>query len=418
MSDTFRSRKETHQSRKKSNKQPPFKAIGITLGVIVIALLLIFIGINQMNNKEAQPSVENSQTSKSPSDASGNHGSEHEGEREDIRQGDVAVKTPEDENNADDNSTVSFAFVGDVMFASSVETYYLSKQGYDYPYTNVKPLLQAPDLTVANLETPITTEGEEQEKLYTYRSKPEALKPFTEAGFDVINVANNHFLDYGTKGMRDSFRHLQDAGLKYMGAGEDQEAAYAPVYVEKNGQNIAFLGFSRVVPNVSWKADKQHPGVAETYDYTRPVAAIKQAKEEADLVVVMAHWGDERSTEPNRHQTELAHRYIDAGADLVVGSHPHVLQGFEQYKGKWIAYSLGNFIFTTNENEETWKSGVLQAKCSAEGECDLSFVPVWNQAAQPKLMDETDAGELYQWLSDLSINATVNTKGEIRPEEN
>jgi poly-gamma-glutamate capsule biosynthesis protein CapA/YwtB (metallophosphatase superfamily) len=301
-----------------------------------------------------------------------------------------------------------------VIFSSSVEAQ-MKKNGYDYPYTFVKDYLQKADYTIANLETPITVRGEIQKKDYVYRGSPLALPPFKDAGVDLVNLANNHVLDYGKEGLLDTFDELNKADIKYIGAGKDAAEAYSPVIVEKQGIKIAFLGFSRVVPEASWKAGINHPGVAETYNYTVPVEAIQKARQQADLVVVIGHWGVERTDNPDKYQTELAHRYIDAGADLIVASHPHVLQGFENYKGKWIAYSLGNFIFTVNEVQKTLETVILQATCSKEKRCDLDLVPIQNKVAQPEVMVKEKAVKLFERLSQISFQAKVNEAGRVVP---
>ncbi|NHW36765.1 CapA family protein [Paenibacillus aceris] len=313
---------------------------------------------------------------------------------------------------ASSGGQVSLTFVGDVLFASKVEDI-LKQKGYDYPYTNVKDYLSKPDFTIANLETPITTRGTVQKKDYVYRSSPLSLPPLKDAGIDLVNLANNHVMDYGPEGLQDTMNALDQEGIKRIGAGKDLDEAYQPVILEKDGVKIAFLGFSRVVPEASWKAGPGHLGVAETYNYKLPVEAIQKAKESANLVVVVAHWGAERSDHPDKNQTDLAHRYIDAGADLVVGGHPHVLQGFEQYKGKWIAYSLGNFIFTTNDTPKTWETVILEAACSKEQSCNIHLVPILTKAALPTPMNSEDSSKLFQRLSQISIGSKVDTQGNV-----
>jgi poly-gamma-glutamate synthesis protein (capsule biosynthesis protein) len=246
-----------------------------------------------------------------------------------------------------------------------------------------------------------------------YRTPPDAVPAFVRAGIDLFTLANNHILDYGQIGLTDTFAYLEEASLLYVGAGRNVEEAFEPAIVDVNGIRTAFLGFSRVVPQASWKAGPDWPGVAETYDYTRAVDAVARAKEAADLVVVLAHWGEERASLPNRHQVDLARRYIDAGADLIVGSHPHVLQGFECYKGKWIAYSLGNFVFTTNPNQKTWDSAVLQATCNKNGECELRVVPVDNTYAHPEPLDGEERLRVLRELAEMSLNSTVLDDGRI-----
>lgn len=309
--------------------------------------------------------------------------------------------------------TVKISFVGDVLLGSTVNNL-LEQHGYDYPYQDVKSLLQAPDLTVANLETPITTRGTAEDKTFAYRSSPDVLPAFKEAGFDLVSLANNHTMDYGVVGLLDTLDYLDEEGIHRVGAGRDVEEAYRPYVWESSGITVAFLSFTRVVSKGSWKAGHGFPeGLAETYDHTLAVEAVTKAKEQADLVVVLAHWGEERHDDPNDIQIDLARRYIDAGADLIVGSHPHVLQGFEQYKGKWIAYSLGNFIFTTRDDApKTLDSSILEATCSKQG-CDLQLVPIFTKWAKPVVMEEQQGRELFRRLTSISRQAEVQDDGRI-----
>lgn len=308
---------------------------------------------------------------------------------------------------------INLTFVGDIMMGANVGKL-LSKNGYDYPYLHISSILQEADITVGNMENPITDRGEPADKSYVFRTSPEAVPGLVKSGFDIFNLANNHILDYGLVGLQDTIRLLTEAGLYGLGAGMDQEEAYKPVVIEKNGVSVAFLGLSKVVPEVSWKADKHTPGVAETYNYTRPIKAIEDANEISDMVVVIVHWGLEGSTEPLATDQQLAHRYIDAGADLVIGSHPHVLQGIESYKGKWIAYSLGNFIFTTSGKSGTNETAIVQASCSKLGDCQLNVVPIIAGPAQPKRMEDTAAKLLFEKLTSISFSAEVQEDGRVQ----
>lgn len=314
-------------------------------------------------------------------------------------------------DNVPDGQTVTLHFGGDVMFSGKVGEL-LAQKGYDYPYEYVKKLFTSDDLTVVNLETPVTSsDTTAANKTYTFKSSPEALPHMAAAGIDAVNLANNHILDQGVSGLTDTIQQLDQSGVQYVGAGKDSTRAYQPVYVERKGIKIALLGFSRVIPEASWNAGKNQPGVATAYDATAAEAAIREAKSNADLVVVVAHWGVERSDTTVDHQTDLAHRFIDAGADLVVGGHPHVLQGLEQYKGKWIAYSTGNFIFTHSLTEKTWDTGVFEAVCSIKGECSMKVIPYTANLGQPVPMAEPQAQTLLQRLQSLSSNIRFDVKG-------
>ncbi|MGU3470577.1 CapA family protein [Paenibacillus sp. D51F] len=313
-----------------------------------------------------------------------------------------------------DAGTVRLAFTGDILLASKVADQ-MEANGLDYPFTGAAPYLSKPDLTAGNLETPITLRGTPAEnKQYVFKGKPGYLKPLKDAGFDVVTVANNHTLDQGTEGLLDTMKYLDDVKLPHVGGGRNDKEAFAPVILASKGVKIAYIGVSRVLPVTDWMAGPKRIGVAEAYNSARAVEAIRSAKEKADLVVVMVHWGTERSEQPNAQQKRLARDLVDAGADLVIGAHPHVLQGFELYKGKWIAYSLGNFIFTSNSNSKTSETGVLDAVCSKEGNCGLQFHPMKIALSRPAPMEGEEAAALLRRLDSISSAASVGSDGKVK----
>lgn len=320
--------------------------------------------------------------------------------------------------DTDSYPVVTFGFAGDVMLSGNVERR-AKAAGYDSLFSEISTWLQMPDVTIANLESPITTrdEGDEASNEWLYRASPDAVPALRKAGFDLMTVANNHILDYGVAGLQDTIENLEDEAILTAGAGMSEEDAFRPVLMEVNEVQIAVLAFSRIVPEAAWKAHGDQPGVATTYDYRKPVAAIELASEQADLVIVYAHWGDERESAINKHQRELARRYIDAGADLVIGSHPLVLQGLERYKDRWIAYSLGSLVFTTNPDyPETWESALLYAACTPSGDCELSVVPITNKDFQPRKLGASEAQAVMERLSTISENAVVLESGLVKPK--
>jgi len=301
--------------------------------------------------------------------------------------------------------------VGDMQFSGKVAEV-LDKNGYDYAFAKLGGMFKEDDLTIGNLETPITLGGTGAvNKTFVYKSSPKALAAMVAAGFDAVNLANNHILDQGVEGLVDTLTYLKEYGIEHVGAGMNQDEAYAPVYMERKGMKIALLGFSRVVPETSWKAEGNRAGVAEAYSSVAAVKAIKEARKHADLVIVVAHWGEERVSTPNSDQTRLAHEFVDAGADLIIGGHPHVLQGVELYKGKWIAYSTGNFIFSRSTTEETWKTAVFQARCSADAKCSMKVVPYEAGLGQAIPMEAEAAQLLLEQMTTLSPGIRFEPNG-------
>lgn len=423
--DYSRSRTQHKQkTQRRSRTRYLLLVNGILLTVIVV--IAAFVWNSKQNHQEGQaakpdkPETQNvsspeglESTSAGPSEIPSENPSENPSEEPSANSGESA--TPDEEAIATEvaEETVSLALVGDLLPAARVLDL-MKMNGYDYPFRKAKSILEAADITAGNLETPITTRGTPAEdKQYVFRGTPETVPALKEAGFDFLSLANNHTLDYGWEGLSDTMDYLDDADLQHTGSGNDDREAFTPAYIERNGITVAFVSVTRVVPEVSWKADRTHAGVAEAYTPARAEAAIKEAKQNADIVVVMVHWGEEKKETPIPTQTDLGHRFVDAGADLVVGSHPHVLQGIEAYKGKWIAYSLGNFIFTTTLSSKTSETGVLNAECKKDGSCSLKFLPMFATNSQPAPMEATAAAALLARLSALSIGATVEEDGTI-----
>nr|WP_275444506.1 CapA family protein [Paenibacillus sp. ACRRX] len=322
---------------------------------------------------------------------------------------------PDDQNGKrlPTGDVVRFTFVGDIINAGKVADV-VAKSGYHYPYSYVKSIFQQDDLTIANVETPITKRGvPAQHKEFVYKSSPKMASAMKEAGIDVVNLANNHVMDQGEEGLIDTFAALQGADIRYVGAGKNGIEAYQPVIVKRNGMSIAVLGFSRVIPDVSWYAGKNKPGLAATYDPTKALESIRKAKQAADIVIVVAHWGKEKVDYPVKHQQDLAHAYIDAGADLIIGGHPHVLQGFEPYKGKWIAYSMGNFIFTRATQPKTWETMVLEAECTKNGTCKLQMHPYYTELGRAVPLIGTKGQALISRMESISFQTRVDRYGHV-----
>uniref|UniRef100_UPI00046F2B38 CapA family protein n=1 Tax=Paenibacillus forsythiae TaxID=365616 RepID=UPI00046F2B38 len=309
--------------------------------------------------------------------------------------------------------TVKLSFAGDVIFAGKVGEL-LKKKGYDYPYARLGGMFLQDDLSVINLETPVTERGTEANKTFVFKSPPEALNALKAAGVDAVSLANNHTLDMGEQGLRDTLDNLVARGIPFVGAGLDSSEAYSAQYFTRKGITIALLGFTRVMPEAGWAAGEGKPGVASAYDSGPALKAIAEARKKADIVAVVVHWGQERRNEPNAVQQSLGRSFIDAGADLVIGGHPHVLQGLEPYKGKWIAYSTGNFIFTRSSTKTTWETAVFQAECNVKGQCSMSLTPFDAKLGQPVPMSAEGGQKLLERVESLSSGKVeIDEEGRV-----
>ena len=259
---------------------------------------------------------------------------------------------------------------------------------------------------MVNEEFPFGTVGTPMEdKQYTFQVNPFYVSLFEDMGVDIVSLANNHVLDYGTDCLRETFVTLERTGIAYAGAGDTREEASALKTYDFNGETFGILAASRVIPVPEWNIENRQPGVFTTYDETALVESIKKAKESCDYVIVYVHWGVEHTTELTDHQTYLAHAYVDAGADLVLGSHSHCLQGIENYNGSLIFYSLGNYVF--NQNIE--KTMLVKLE-SHKGEKQIFLIPAY--AAGAKTMEYEDRQEFFSYLEGLSSGLHIED-GEI-----
>ena len=319
-----------------------------------------------------------------------------------------------DDSAAGDFMTILFS--GDVLLSDHVLNAYSRAGGIsgvlDSGYLSA---IQAADYFAVNEEFPFSSRGTQAaDKQYTFRLAPEKVSMFREMGIDAVTLANNHALDYGTDALLDTCETLDSAGILHTGAGKDLNAAKEPVIFEKNGQRVALIGATRVIPEAGWAAANGHPGMLSSYEVSvEPLLAqVAECHGAGEKVVVLIHWGIERDETPQEYQRALAKRYIDAGADLVIGSHPHVLQGMEYYKGKPIFYSLGNFVFGSSIP----KTMLVQAEFSGDS-LDLKLIPGTSSGGYTRML--TDAGaktQFYQYLEGISFGVSVGADGTVSPQ--
>ncbi len=238
--------------------------------------------------------------------------------------------------------------VGDIMPTGEVIRTF-TPQGFDRPYSGTAPELQKGDICVGNLETPLTRGGREfLGKKFRFRARPETAGALKRAGFSVLTLANNHTMDFGGEGLTDTLQALDNAKLLHTGAGASLAQARQEAVVTVRGKRVAFLAYSLTYPE-EFYAGVGRPGAAQG-NITWVSEDIVRARRSAEYVVVSFHWGEELAPFPKPYQRRAAHAAIDAGADLILGHHPHILQGIERYKGKSILYSLGNFVFGSNSS--------------------------------------------------------------------
>lgn len=322
----------------------------------------------------------------------------------------------------------SLGFAGDICFADNyIPMQHLASIGSEDISSGIDQrfidLMQGMDLMWVNNEFCYSARGEALEgKMWTFRSKPENVKYLFDLGVDIAGLANNHVYDYGKDAFNDTLATLEDANMPYVGAGRNIDAAQAPIYLSTNGFTIAYVAASRAeYERFTPEATATDGGILLCYDDARFIESIRTAAQHADYVVALPHWGVEHSTELEDGQIASAHAYIDAGADAVVGAHPHILQGMEYYKGKPILYSLGNFWF------DDYDIDTLVAELRIEGEgqaldgADVRLV--LHPGTQSEVFTawaDTDEwrGRIFEHIEDISINIEVDDDGTVRQAGN
>jgi poly-gamma-glutamate capsule biosynthesis protein CapA/YwtB (metallophosphatase superfamily) len=310
----------------------------------------------------------------------------------------IPTPTPESE--------LTLMAVGDLMLARSIGERIVS-EGPAAPFMGVISALKQADILAGNLECAIATTGKPVPKSYNFQAPLKAAEGLALAGFDLVSMANNHALDFGKEAMSETLDVLAKQNVAVVGAGLDARAARAPLVITHNHLRVAFLAYVDVpiegkyaFDTHDWIAGVNSPGInwANPRDIEADVSAAKEA---ADVVVVMLHAGTENTRRIEAIQRELAHRAIEAGAALVLGSHSHVLQGVENYEGGVIAYSLGNFVFDEFGLPMNY-SAIFSAKLTSGGVDSYEWIPVMIEDGFPRLAKPDEAEEVRQMVKPIN----------------
>lgn len=293
---------------------------------------------------------------------------------------------------------VHLASVGDIMLDRGLGIV-IQGGNLAYPFAKVAPLLQGADITVGNMESAMGDVGTPAIKSYPFRAPPVAAEALALGGFDVVSLANNHAMDYGPEALLQALDLLDTQGVATIGAGANFDKAHAPYLTQVNGLSLAFLGYVNVPVEATgfdtavWTATETTPGLAwGTPDVI--AADVTAVRPQADLVVVVLHSGYEYIEEPSEPQMTAAHAAIDAGADLVIGHHAHILQGIEYYNDGVIVYGLGNFAFEIDGAPET---AVLNVWLDQNGVHSLELIPaIIQEGGAPRLAESWEAAPILR----------------------
>jgi poly-gamma-glutamate capsule biosynthesis protein CapA/YwtB (metallophosphatase superfamily) len=318
-----------------------------------------------------------------------------------------------------DSTRLRLGFTGDI-FLGNWATAFIDTHGVDYPFVETTALFNEMDLVVGNLENPVTASTEKYvEKTYLLKAEPGITQGLFNANIRAVTLANNHILDYGITGLRDTMNELDATGIQHFGAGMNKDEALQEASFEINGQTVALLGFSATFPEEFWASDTS-AGTAFPYDQDVR-RRVSECAATYDIVICNFHWGAEKRDTPKDYQADLAHLCIDNGADFVVGHHPHVVQGIEIYKDVPIFYSLGNFAFASYS--ETARVGLIADITFEDGkvvEARAIPVNVYNAEVnfQPIPLGESELPEFFTYLRSISIPINhyiikITDKGDV-----
>lgn len=349
--------KEVKKKRQKRRRRRQIQRLIVIFGCLIVCTGLIM-GVRGIVHKITEPpkTPKKKTTAKPKIDTSN------------VEVKNLVINT-NDKKKSNESTSITVSSMGDCTLGTDVNfdqsrslNAFYNAQGADYFFKNVKPILEEDDLSIVNFEGTLTDSDQRAEKKFAFKAKAEYAGILTHGSVEAANMANNHSADYGEQSRTDTIKTLEDAGIATFGYEQVQ-------ILEINGIKVGLTGIYELAEHLEKKQQ-----VKEN------IAALKEAG--AQLIIVNFHWGIEREYVPNDTQKALARLAVDQGADLVIGHHPHVLQGVEKYKGKYIAYSLGNFCFGGNSNPEDKDTMIFQqtfsfkdGKLTEAKEEDVNMIP-------------------------------------------
>lgn len=318
---------------------------------------------------------------------------------------------------ADREDEVTIGFVGDILFDDEYAIMAnLLRRGAtinDGISDAMLAQLQGVDILVANNEFPYTNRGTPiEEKAFTFRADTNTVAYLHDMGVDAAVIANNHIYDFGEEGLLDTLETLAQAGIPYVGAGRNLEEASAPIYYIVNDMKIALVAATQIerLENPDTKgATENTAGVFRCLNPDKLCEVVRLAKENSDFVVVYIHWGTENVTEPDWAQLDQAPRIAEAGADLIIGDHPHCLQGITYAGGTPVVYSLGNFWF----NSRTMDTGMVKVTLDQNGLKSFQFVPALQSDCRVDLAYGSEKERILNEMRELSPGITIDQEGYI-----
>ena len=430
-------RKKRRKKRKKnqSNFIMPFFLIFI---LIVSAGVFMMLGWLYLHKQE-EPAEENypkTQETK-PAEPVEEKDGEKRDEEEDGSETEEGAETPVDDSRYADvlqdeaymaehniyakeafsEEYVTLLFAGDILFDPNYSVMAKVLQNGGDIGNGIAPDLigemQSADIMMLNNEFAYSDRGAPTpEKQFTFRARPDSVAYLTDMGVDIVSLANNHAYDYGEQALLDSLQILQAEGIPYVGAGVNEQEASAPVYFIINDMKIAFISATQIerLDNPDTKgATETSPGVFRCFNGEKLMQTVAQAKEESDFVVVYIHWGTENQEETDWLQNKQAPELVEAGADLIIGDHPHILQRIEIIDGVPVIYSLGNFWF----NSKPLDTGMVKVTISEEGLQSFQFIPCQQVNCRTSMLEGEEKSRVLGEMRRMSGNVQIDEDGYV-----
>ena len=309
------------------------------------------------------------------------------------------------------------SFAGDFNFADGwCTTEYMRKQPngiYDCFSQDLLAATNASDILLVNNEFTYTDYTVPLAgKDYTFRAEPGMAELLSVFGTDAVTLANNHVFDFGEIGLSDTMKYLARNEIPYLGAGENRKDASRILYFIVNGRKVAFVSATEIERSEKYtrEATETQSGVLKMLDVNKFLPVIEQAKQVSDYVIAVVHWGTEGTLHPDNTQKRLAQQIVGAGADAIIGGHPHRLQGASFVNGAPVAYSIGNFWFS----DGTLYTTLAQIVISADGELQLRYLPCIQENLRTRLItDKAGQEEFYHYLAAISQNVGIDTQGNV-----
>lgn len=311
---------------------------------------------------------------------------------------------------------VTMTFAGDILFDTNYAIMSVVGSGGDIS-KGVTPevigRMQAADIMMLNNEFAYSDRGAPlEEKQFTFRARPETAAYLNDMGVDIVSLANNHAYDYGPTALEDTFDTLREAGIPYVGAGRNISEARRPVYYIVGDIKIAFVSATQIerldTPDTK-EATETSPGVFRCWNGAKLLETIREAAENSDFVVVYVHWGTENQVELDWAQLKQAPELIAAGADLVIGDHPHCLQPIGVIQGVPVIYSLGNFWF----NSKTLDTGMVEVVIDETGIVSYQFIPCLQSGCKTTLLQGAEKERVLSYMRSISAGVQIDGEGFV-----